>query len=315
LTAFAAGGARAGELDRTSILAEYDSGEERFKEADRVLNEARLATSDPVKARRRIRELEGILSAHPDYPHRPMVQYFLGLNLQLVGEYGRAAVAFEAALAGKPDLSRRTPVRAYLDLARKKQFAHSAPRYLLGALALVLLASVLPLFRADLGRVPWRRLCFVFGAALLAWTIAVLLVPPLVGVPDGGIEGYPTPTLANVRLGQIGDGVLRSLLSYGLGAILAAGLVSVGTSLIRSRAPRAAAMSGGGLLVAGLIMALFYVQHCYGRCKHYSRGGRLVFLVKDIAWKKEVPDEMLPFYDEDFRRKILEARKAAAKDR
>lgn len=306
-----AGRGRAGELDRTSILAEYDSGEERFRNADRTLNEARLATSDPARARRRIAELEAILETHPDYPHRAMVHYFLGLNHQFLGNQGRAAAAFEAALQGRPDLAGRTPIMAYLDMARRRNFADTAPRYLLVALALLLAISVVPLFRADLGRVPWRRLGLVFGIALLLWPAIALLVPLVLGRPTTGIETYPKPTLVNVGLGQTGDAPLRSLLVYGFGAIGATLLVSAGSSAIRSRPWRQAAMAGGALLAGGLVMSLFYVQRCYGRSRYDPQGTRLVFLVKDIAWKKEVPEEMLPLYDEDFRNKIIEARKAA----
>jgi hypothetical protein len=302
--------ARAAELSRTSIVAEYDSGQERFRGADRALNEARLATSDPARARQRVARLEAVLESHPDYPYRPMVRYFLGLNLKLLGEHGRAAEAFEAALEGRPDLAHRTPIMAYLRLARQREFVERAPRFLLAALALLLLVSVLPLFRADPSRVPWRRLGAIYGPAALLWPALLLVLPPLAGTPATGLEGYPRPALVNTGLGQLGDGVLRSLLGYGLAAILAAALVAIGASLLRSRPRRAAATVAGGLLAAALVMALFYVQRCHGRASYDARGRRLVFLVKEIAWKHEVPEEMLPLYDEDFRKKIVEARRA-----
>ena len=47
--------------------------------------------------------------------------------------------------------------------------------------------------------------------------------------------------------------------------------------------------------------------------RHYIYGdGRMLFLVHEIAWPKDVPEEMYPLYHDSFRERIIKAKQAAA---
>ncbi len=291
----------------------YRSADPRFAEADAVLNEARLATANAVAAEARIAKLEGVIERFPDYPHRAMAEYYLGLNCQVLERYDQAAKAFAAALRDKPELEFKTSIMSYLDTARRRRFASRASLGLIGVLALALVMALWRLSRADSADIRWGRTIAPFAGALVVWAALVLLVPMLLGPPAKGLEKFPTPTLVGFRLGQLGDGPLRTLGWYGVFAILAALPVVAAASRLAGAARRILLGALGVLVVAGSLMGLFTLRYCWGQSQYDAGSGRINFLVKDIATQADVPDEMLPLYDPEFRERIIQNRKKAGK--
>ena len=55
-------------------------------------------------------------------------------------------------------------------------------------------------------------------------------------------------------------------------------------------------------------MGLFGIRYCYADARYDAGSKRIFFLIKNIASKEDVPEEMLPLYDKDFRQKIMESR-------
>ncbi|MFO7900135.1 MAG: hypothetical protein R6V58_13880 [Planctomycetota bacterium] len=307
-----AGGSRAGE-PAAHLLQEYKSEDPAYREADELLNEVKFATSSPEKARTQIDQLEQVLAKYPDYPHRHAAHYFLGMNYQLLGEYGKAADAFESALERKPELASEMALDDRVETLRERHLAQTAPRILIFVILGLLVVGAIPMLKKERAPVPWVRLIVVYGAALALWGLVIWLVPILLGPPE--VSGYPRPTFVGYRLGQVGDGRLVALLGYGAGAIAAAFLLSVSLAGLRSAGLRRGLSLALVLLMTGSCMALYSVRNWYGQGEFGRYGGRLIVLIKDISEKHEVPDEMIPLYEhERFRKRIIEAKKKHAEE-
>jgi len=98
-----------------------------------------------------------------------------------------------------------------------------------------------------------------------------------------------------------------------MAAIGIAFIISLASTTVKDKSIRVVLSFCGAIIAAGMVIGLFYFKTCYGQAKSIS--SRQVFLVKDIAWKEEVPDAMLPLFDEDFRKEIIAARKKAETQR
>jgi tetratricopeptide (TPR) repeat protein len=311
---FAAVHAPAAERE-SGLLREYKSENVAYRRADEILNEVKFATSNPQKARARIDQLKQFLGEYPDYPHRYAAYYFLGMNYQLVGEYGKATDALEAALKLNPELADEMALDKRVATLKKRHFAETAPKILIFVVLGLLALGALPMLRKARALVPWRRLIPVYAAALVLWLLAVWLVPVLLGRPDVSGEGYPKPTYVTYRLGQVGDDRLVGLMAYGAGAVAAAFLISVSFAGVRSAAAGRGLSLALIVLTTGSLMALYYVRNWHGQAEVDPSSGQMTVLIKDISRMHEVPDEMLSLYPhERFRKRILEAKKKHAEE-
>lgn len=298
----------AAAADSASLLARYDNGP-AFIAADEVLNRCRLATVDPERAQARVTALEEVIANHADYPDLAMAHYFLGLNLQVVERYGEAVSAFSVALDRRPELAEMSAITSYIAANRRKYWADMGPKACGGAAAVLVLVGLVLALGAPRGAVPWPRLALAGGLGLAAWVALVVLLPLVMGPPaESALEGFADPVLVQLRVGHIGHQPLLVLAAYGAGAILAALVVAGGCARLgRSALPVGVVAA---FLVAAMVVGAGYFRHFHGR---YSfRDGRLVFLAREIAWKKDVPEAMYPLYHEDFRHRIIAAKKEAA---
>jgi tetratricopeptide (TPR) repeat protein len=291
----------------------FTSDDPAHLSADIVLNEARANLGDAAAVRQRIARLEGVLARFPDYKFRADAFYFIGLNAEALGEHERAVHAFESALQVEPGIANETPILSYLRAARSHTFRRAADGVLLALLAAALLPALFCLLRPDAADLPWRRLFAVYGAALAVWALLVALLPVFAGPLRIGLDPFPKPVLTNFRLGQIGDGPLRALFGYGAGAILATLPVVAACARMRCPVGRRVLTGLGTVAVLAAVLGLYAVRHLYVNARFQREGARLVFFVRSIDSMKEVPDAMLPLYDEKFAKRVIEARKQAQK--
>lgn len=291
--------------------AEFKSDNPAYRPADDALNEARLHMGSVESAVERVKRLEAIAAKYPDYAYRADVLYYLGVNNQMLMRYDAAIAAFEAALMAEPDIAKETPIVSYLRTLKGRTFTRQASATLITILLASLALAFWRLARSE-AAVPWGRLSVVYGLTLAFWAALVLLVPVVLGQPLTGLDPFPKPVLSDSHLGQLGDTPLRALLLYGAGAILATLPIIVAVATL-TRKPARALLSGLGVLaVAGSIMGLYGLRYCYADTQYDAGSKRVFFLIKNIATKEDVPDEMLPLFDKDFRKKILESRRTTA---
>jgi len=291
-------------------MQSYDSNDPQFVAADELMNQCRLATCNPAQAELRIEQLQNLLATQPDYPHRGMTWYFLGMHQQQLQQYGAAVSSFKQALYADPQLLNRTPIQHYIMRCKRQDITQRGP-VIATAIAgtLLLLALIVVLAKPPPGRV-WRRTSLVYGGGLALWLLLVVLVPVAFGPVVSGTGDFPQPVYIGHQLQQPGHQVLWQLLTYGSLALIASALVSLAASRLsaRNRAPAAIIAS---LVVIFLILGSGYLRHWHGRFSIHD--GQVVFLVREIAWKQDVPDEMLPLFDEDFRNRIIQAKQETKK--
>ena len=289
----------------------FKSDDPKYAEADALLNEARANLGDAASARQRITRLEAVLAKYPSYKYRADAFYFVGLNAQFLGATDQAIQAFESALRTEPEIADETPILSYLRAAKNQTFLRVANILLLVLLAAALLPALARLTHADAATLPWKRLFTVYAITAVGWTALVLLIPTLLGALKSGLDPFPKPVLSDYRLGQIGDTPLRALLGYGLGAILATLPIVAATARIPRPGLRRALTLLGVLAVIGAMMGLYDIRHLYVNARYQNETRRMVFLVRSVDSMQDVPDEMLPLYDDKFRQRILESRKQA----
>ena len=289
---------------------EFKSDNPFYRPADDALNEARMHMGSVESAAERVKRLEAIAAKFPDYAYRADVLYYLGVNNQMLKRYDAAIAAFEAALRAEPDIAKETPIVSYLTTLKGRTFTRQASATLIALLLTSLTLAFWRLTRTD-APVRWGRLSSVYGLTLALWTALVCFLPALLGQPQTGLDPFPKPVLSDACLGQLGDVPLWALLLYGAGAILATLPIVVAASTLK-RTPARALLAGLGVLaVAGSIMGLYGIRYCYADTRYDAGSKRVFFLIKNIATKEDVPDEMLPLFDKEFRKKILESRQKA----
>lgn len=138
------------------------------------------------------------------------------------------------------------------------------------------------------------------GSIVFSVPAALLAVPVL-------LAGAAALIVARMpRPGQIGDLPLLALLGYGIAAILSTLPIVAACSLLEKRSARISLSFLGCIAVIVAVMGLYAVRHLYVDSQYDSNAKRFVFLVKSINNLKEVPDEMLPLYDKDFAKRIME---------
>ena len=286
---------------------EFKSENPAHREADAALNEARMHMGSLESAAERVKRLEGIAAKFTDYPYRADVFYYIGINNQMLQRYDEAVAAFEAALRTEPDIAKETPIVSYLNALKGRTFTKRASAMLIALLLAALALAFWRLTRAD-ASVLWGRLSATYVLTLAFWTALVFFLPTLLGQPRTGLAPFPKPVLSNFCVGQMGDYPLRALLLYGAGAILAPLPIVIAVSTLQRRSARALLTVLGVLAVAGSVMGLFGIRYCYADARYDAGSKRIFFLIKNIASKEDVPEEMLPLYDKDFRQKIMESR-------
>ena len=291
----------------------FHSDDPKYADADATLNEARANLGDNAAARQRITRLQGVLARFTDYKYRADVFYFIGLNAQYLGENQQAVAAFESALRTEPEIANETPIVAYLRAARSQVFLQLGNILLLVLLATALLPALLRLTCADTALLPWKRLFAVYAVTAVVWIALVFLLPALLGALKSGLDPFPKPVLSDYRFGQIGDEPLRALFGYGLGAILATLPIVAATARIARPGLRWALAVLGVLAVISALMGLYGIRHLYVSARYPGSCSRVVFLVRSVDSMQDVPDAMLPLYEDDFRKRVLESRKRAKK--
>ena len=283
---------------------------EGTNDADIALNEARLHMGSVESAAERVKRLEALVTRFPDYPYRADMLYYIGINDQMLQRYDEAIAAFEAALRAEPDIAKETPIVSYLKALKGRTFTKRATTILIALLLTSLGLALWRLTRADPALL-WGRLVACYAATTALWAALVYFLPAWLGQPRTGLELFPKPVLSNFGVGQMGDAPLRALLLYGAGAILATLPIVTALSTLKKRPARAILAVLGVATVAGSIMGLFCLRYCYADARYDAGSKRVFFMIKNIATKEDVPDEMLPLYDKDFRQRIMTERHKA----
>jgi len=287
---------------------EFKSENPKYHEADVALNEARTHLGSVTSAAERVKRLEGMVAKFPDYEYRADMLYYVGINDQMLQRYDAAIAAFEGALKAEPDIAKETPILSYLTALKGRTFVQQTNVGLLVLLVVSLLLAFGQLMRVN-AAIPWGRLILVYGACVAIWVAIVLVLPLVLGQPRTGLDPFPKPVLSDIALGQMGDAPLRALLWYGAGAILATLPIMVAVATIRRKTLRLLLSMLGPLAVVAAIMGLYGVRYCYNDTRYDREGHRIFFLVKNIATKEDVPDEMLHLYDKSFQQRVLASRK------
>ena len=309
LAAWIQAGACFGEEEKTNqespVVASSNGSQ---TEADVVLEEARSNMGDAAAVRQRIERLQSVLDRFINYKYRADLYYYLGLNEQTLGEYDKAIQAFEAALRTEQQIAVKTPIVSYLKAAKNRTLIRTTNIALIVLLIATLCPALWRLLREDAASLPWKRLFFLYLITVAAYSAVILLLPIALGPVHSGLSSFPKPVLSNFRMGQIGDQPLLALLGYGIGAILATLPVVAAASRLRTPVMKYMAAGVGAGLVVGSVMGLYGIRHLFLNAQYNRAEHRLVFLVKSIDSMKDVPDEMLPMYDDNFRKRILDKR-------
>lgn len=278
-------------------------------EADSILNEARLNTGDLASAPGLIDGLERMANKFPGYKYRADLYYYLGFNEQTLGEYSKAANAFQTALKIEPAIATETPIISYLRAAKNHTFIRVSNFLLIGLLIITLVPSIWQLTRKDMAGIKWGRIFSLYLIISALYAVIIFLLPVVFGSLKSGLEEFPKPVLSNFHIGQIGDQPLMALLGYGIGAILATLPVVTSASRIKSNVTKNVLTTVGVILVMFSVMGLYGIRHLFLQAKYNNEQNRFVFLSKSIDSMNDVPDVMFPLYEKDFVKRILERRK------
>ncbi len=290
------------------VLRKYETESSKYEKANALLNMVKLKTASREKAQTYIRKLEEITTQYPDYPYLAETYYFLGVNCQFAGEWKKAVYAFLTALELKPSLINHTPIQSYLKTAREHYVSDRMPALLRMMIVVLLIFFIL----AGLYLKSWQRIQFksvaAWGLCLLLW-LAIFAWAAFWDNPDSvsGLESFPRPVLLNTTLLSEGSAPLLSLFGYAFAAFLGSLLILCSCLGFTNR------IKGLGISICGVVlfstccMTLCYMQTCYMKGEAVTRGSicewRIHLMVRNISFVNEIPDRMLPLYDEDFRKK------------
>lgn len=295
------------------ILRKYETKSTTYTKANTLLNTVKLKTASRSTAQKYIRELEDVIRKYPDYPHLAEAYYFLGVNCQFAGEWNKAINAFSTALELNPALANQTPIQSYLRTSREHYFSEKIPLWLrIGIVLFLIFFIALGIYFKS-----WEhlqpRVVAAWGGGFVLW-MAVYAWAAFLDTPEHvpGLESYPKPVLLNTTLFTEGSEPLKMVFWYGTAAFFGSLLILCSCLGLSKSKKRVGISIVAVLMFSACCMALCYMQTCYMRGETVTRGGvfkwRINIMARNISFVNEIPDKMLPLYDEDFRNKIIKRR-------
>ena len=152
----------------------------------------------------------------------------------------------------------------------------------------------------------------IWAVATALWCIIFFVIAYL-DTPSSvpGLEEYPKPVLVNTTLGTMGAHLLWSVFWYGTSCLGVSLLISAAGAGLKKKHRLPAILSGIAVFsICTMLLCYFETAYLRGTVVREDSllNRRMNILEKNISWPREIPDRMLPMYDEDFRKKILEKR-------
>jgi hypothetical protein len=301
-------------LSARHILEKYDSGEDKYQEADAALNAARFVTYSPEKIPVRINKLKLMLQQYPKYPYRAEMYYFLGVMEQNQKNYSGAITAFQKAIELNPDLKWMTPAEDYLKVLHKKWQKLWFPRYALMVLAAVIIIGIIIALANRKNLKFNRKMVWKFTLLPILWCI-FFAISGLIKFPvdKAQLSSFPKPVMVYMRLVDTGSAPLWLLGLFGLIAVILSMLFALATSGLQKKFLPYLLNFLLSASASIAIMVYFYMTFCFNASLEAGQDAgwlskRTVFLIKELAFKYEVPDDMLHLYDERFRKEIIKTK-------
>ena len=301
--------------DEQPVYGIYDSGVERFEQADVTVSDATFESDDVTVQRTRIVELHSVLKTYPEYPFRGEAWYFIGYHHYLLEQDASAIKAFEMARSIRPSLNMKTPVKRLIAKASERLFRKRITATCRWSIGMICVICLIVGIWTRAWKGVSKRWCVVTLALCLAWFIAAavmaLWTPNYVPEPDV----YAEPILIQSALGHSGSFRLTTLLTFG--TVAAMGSLLIGFSLLRLRPWMRISFQpvlSIGLAVA--LLSLFHLKTCreFGQLSPQKPGlvgwlsSHYVFVEKVISDPSEVPEEMYDLYDADVLEEIRAAK-------
>ena len=294
------------------IYDDYNSGEQ-FSSVDAIMNDVRFETNNLTKVEKRIRQLETALESFPDYPHRAITHYFLGTHHLQLNSYSDAIATLETAHNLMPELGTRTPILKYLATAQENYSKQMITRSALSALAAVIIVCILIGIKTGAGR-SFPRTAYRPTVAIACVTFAALAAATFITFPADSktlSEIFTPPVLSLSTVTTDYAQPLLMLIAYGAASIILAVLIAFSTTNVKNSLAKYITTLCATAIATSSIMVLFYMNECYDDGKMTGQGvaTQFNFLGKVLIWHHEVPDKMIPLYDENLRQVINEAKK------
>jgi len=287
-----------------------------FSEFDVTMNEVRFETSDSRKAAKRIDDLKQLIEQFANYPHIGIAYYFLGTHLMQLDNYSDAAAVFEKALDNNESLAQRTPIKKYLETSHESHLKQLIRQTAAAALCFVIIfACVIAYTTGALCKDIFlliKPATFVVGFA----GVVLLLLSFISSSPaKEEIETIFTPPVFTVS-GVTSDysNTLWLLCAYGFCAIALTVATACLTNNLKNRHIKYVCNCVLAILTSSSIMTLFYMNECYddGHLTGEGISSELSFLGKLLIWHHEVPDAMIPLFDDNLQKVIIDANKEHA---
>ena len=295
------------------IYDDYDTGL-NYKSFDDIMNEVRFETADDVKVSNRIDELELMIQRFPTYPHLSISLYFLGAHHKQSNNNSDAIDAFERALLLNPNLGLRTPILKYLSTVKEELFKRTISYTALLILLLIFTLCISIALKTKAHR-DVSKSTLMPGLVLLVLSISILFVTTYVSsVPDKEqIEQIFTPPVF-VYYGATNtySQPILLMLGYGACALLFSLAVVISTLNLNYSSLKYLINTLSATLCSVALMVLFFMNHCYDDAKISGEGiigTQLNFLGKLLIWHHEVPEVMIPLFDENLKQVIIDAKK------
>ncbi|HBG28125.1 MAG: hypothetical protein A2Y10_06550 [Planctomycetes bacterium GWF2_41_51] len=227
-----------------------------------------VETMKPDDIQHQIAQLQSIIDNKPDYYRLAEVYYYLGRCLVSNENYKQAYIALKKSMELKPAINFYLPVNVFKDQAYANWIRATAKTISRYSAGLLLVITIVAFYSSR----PWRWLTFrhlkIGFALILSWLIVFTAFYILFGrtckISDKVMVDIsaPVPFFTNIEPGNPHWQIAQNLLMYGLTAVIALFVFSIGTSRFKFRFTSIILNSAYALILFTTLMAIFYLQHC-----------------------------------------------------